>query len=1064
MAPSAEPTGSQSGSHNPFPQVFGKYVLLRPMARGGMGELFLAAAGETGGFEKLCVVKKVLTDLEDDGVRRRFLDEAKVVVRLNHANLVQVFDAGRVVEDYYLAMELVEGKDLRGVWNRCAQLHRRIPVEFATFVVRELCRALDYVHDAMSLDLVHRDISPPNIMVSYHGQIKVTDFGLATHAIKSELTNPGVVFGRFSYLSPEQARGLPADRRTDIYASGIVLWEMLTGRQLFPADRHQAAGAAALAELRNPVIEAPSSIVPGIPDGLDAVVLRALAVEREDRFQTAGEFKVALSEVLTRHHPSCDVDRVAAFMRDIFAREYKLEAQDYASYSREDFSPIRAQATIDDSDTLSISDSIEVGQPTSRSRSRSRAGRQASGDLSSPPRSASGPRRAGAASAEARADEQGSSSFELDDGDIVELESSKIYSGWDGGPSAEELAEAAAARVGTVVGKRYRVDRLLGVGGMGAVFAATHLALGKTYALKILHEVYGRDPDIIDRFMREARAATQTGHPNIIDVLDIGTMDEGDLYFVMELLDGTDLGSVIRQSGPLAVRRAVHIARQICRAVSAAHDAGIIHRDLKSENVVLLVKGGDPDFVKVLDFGICKHIDTVSPSQTTPGMVMGSPAYMSPEQAAGAEADVKSDIYALGTILFEMLTGRLPFTGRNAVAVLVKKGSDPAPDVIELRPDVPSPLADVVARCLDRELERRPESMKALEYELTRAIEGRASAVAAVMGLQIDAEVAASASGSGPTRRASGEPPPSERSVSEIPAEKIVTVHDQAAAARSRSAQAQVQDRGSRRVWLGLGLLGLVVAVGVAGVMMFGPPPWGGEGEGPGADSGAAATDAGSEPAEADPTPGGGGSETDTSGGETGDPSADGGETGEEPPANDAASIVARAEQALAASHWREPLDRSLAVELNNLGIVNPGNEAIGRLRQAAEEVLEPLARTAAKDKDWATAVGAYRDLLSVWPEHERARAGLVDALRQFGRAQRAAGDFTGLLDTADELLSREPKMFLALKYRAEALAGLERWEEAAPAYRAAMRVRSSNKDVKKGYWRARQKLKQQGK
>jgi eukaryotic-like serine/threonine-protein kinase len=151
-AGASAPTGS-------FPQLFGKYVLVRTMARGGMGELFLAAAGERG-FEKPCVVKKVLHNLDDAGVHRRFLDEAKVVVRLNHANLVQVFDAGRVNEDYYLAMELVEGKDLRAVWNRCAQLHRRIPVDVAMFVLREVLRGLDYVHDAMSLDLVHRDISP----------------------------------------------------------------------------------------------------------------------------------------------------------------------------------------------------------------------------------------------------------------------------------------------------------------------------------------------------------------------------------------------------------------------------------------------------------------------------------------------------------------------------------------------------------------------------------------------------------------------------------------------------------------------------------------------------------------------------------------------------------------------------------------------------------------------------------------------------------------------------------------------------------------------------------------
>ena len=1045
------------------------------MARGGMGELFLAAAGETGGFEKLCVVKKVLTELEDDGVRRRFLDEAKVVVRLNHANLVQVFDAGRVTEDHYLAMELVEGKDLRAVWNRCAQLHRRIPVDFAIFVVRELCRGLDYVHDAMSLDLVHRDISPPNIMVSYHGQIKITDFGLATHAIKSELTNPGVVFGRYSYLSPEQARGFPADRRTDIYAAGIVLWEMLTGRQLFPADRQQSAGPTALAELRNPKIQAPSAIVPGIPDGLDEAVLRALAVEREDRFQTAGEFKVALSDVLNRHHPSSDVDQVATFMRDIFAREYKLESQDYAIYAREDFSPIRAQANIEETDTLSISDAIELGfrrgsaERSQTERNKRDQSRAASGEIEgrlNPPQ------------------DGGSTSIALDDGDIVELQSNDGRGSWTAPPDTEELTEAALARVGSVVGKRYRVDRLLGVGGMGAVFAATHLALGKTYALKILHEVYGRDPDIIDRFMREARAATQTGHPNIIDVVDIGTISDGDpsasrsgnsqgggdLYFVMELLEGTDLGTVIRQSGPLAIRRAVHIGRQICRALSAAHEAGIIHRDLKSENVVLTIKSGDPDFVKVLDFGICKQIDTASSSQTTPGMVMGSPDYMAPEQAAGAAADAKSDIYALGTILFEMLTGGLPFTGRNAIDVLMKKGGGPAPSVVALRPDVPAPLVEVISRCLDRELEDRPESMKALEYELTRAIEGRASAVAAVMGLQLDPEATASASGSAPNpvMEAEGEASSAADSASRAgggrgkSAEPIVTVHDQAAA---RSLVSQAIDHEGRRkpwLWLGLGAAGvLAIVVMVRPELIPGLGPRDGIVSADGSVSKAGLAGTGPSEAADRGTAGTGESEglAETAGtAETGEGTAEGStETGG---AASPEAIVGRGEKALGDQHWREPAAGSLAIELANLGIADPGHEAIARLRREAEKILEPLARKAAKDKDWASAVEAYRDLLAVWPDHESARSNFVDALRSLGRKQRSADEYEGLLATADELLNLEPKMFVALKYRADALAGLERWDEAAPAYRAAMRIRPSNRDAKRGYYRARRQLK----
>lgn len=1046
--------GAQSGSHGAFPQVFGKYVLLRPMARGGMGELFLAAAGETGGFEKLCVVKKVLTDLEDDGVRRRFLDEAKVVVRLNHANLVQVFDAGRVVEDHYLAMELVEGKDLRAVWNRCAQLHRRIPVDFAVFVVRELCRGLDYVHDAMSLDLVHRDISPPNIMVSYHGQIKITDFGLATHAIKRELTNPGVVFGRFSYLSPEQARGLPADRRTDIYASGIVLWEMLTGRQLFPAERHAAAGPSALAELRNPKIRAPSAIVPGIPRGLDEVVLRALAVEREDRFQTGGEFKRALSEVLNRHAPSCDVDSVAAFMRDIFAREFKLESQDYASYAREDFSPIRAQATLDESETLSISDAIDTNAREGTDLIANKVERE-------------------------------NTSIHLNDSDIHELERSRARGGWGGeGLSQEELAKAARERVGTMIASRYRIDRLLGIGGMGAVYAVTHLALGKTYALKVLHEVFSRDPDLIDRFMREARAATQTGHPNIIDVIDIGTVDEtGDVFFVMELLSGTDIRTVIRQSGPLAIRRAVHIGRQICRALAAAHEAGIIHRDLKSENVVLTVEGGDPDFVKVLDFGICKHVDAGDASRTTPGMVMGSPDYMAPEQAAGAPANVRSDVYALGTILFEMLAGRLPFTGRNAIDVLMKKGGGPAPAVDQLRPEVPLALAEVVSRCLSRELDQRPESMKALEYELTRALEGRASAVAAVMGLQLDPAARATASGSEPDAADSGagdrvvEAGPSASASSSgasassssmtasasdhapISQADVITVHDQAAA---RSMRASAADDGQGRVlravlWTALGAVAVLIVVAILDPSRFG---LGTED----ADSGAqrsppAAGDTGSESDDGDlvldeelgETAGALAAETDT---DT--------ETGAAEPDTSPEGIIARAEQALEDEHWRDPAAGSLAIELANLGVADPGSEAIGRLRRDAAKVLEPRARQAAKDDEWELAVSTYRDLLAVWPDHEKAREAFVDALRKLARRQLKNDDFEGLLATADELLIREPKMFLALKYRADALAGLERWEEAAPAYRQAMRVRSSSKEAKKGYWRARQQLKQQ--
>jgi eukaryotic-like serine/threonine-protein kinase len=1015
-----------SGEVAGFPQVFGKYVLLRPMARGGMGELFLAAAGETGGFEKLCVVKKVLHSLEDQAVHRRFLDEAKVVVRLNHQNLVQVFDAGRVDNEYYLAMELVEGKDLRAVWNRCAQLHRRIPVDIAIFVVREVLRGLDYVHDAMGLDLVHRDISPPNLLVGYRGDVKLTDFGLAKSAIKREMTSPGVVFGRYSYLSPEQARGLPADRRTDIYACGIVLWELLTGRQLFPSNNKSHGDA--LAAVRNPEVRAPSSLVPGIPDGLDAVLLQALHKEQKQRFATAGAFRAALSEVLAREFPTCDADRVSEFMRDIFARESKLEARDYAGITARDFSELRAGV---DSQSISIADVIET------------------------------------------AEGQRPSTIPLHESDIVELDQSRFER-----PELKDLRESASEWVGQVVAQRYRLDGLIGIGGMGAVFRATHLALGKPFALKVLHRVYTRDSDIITRFMREARAATQTGHPNIIDVLDIGTTEEGDVYFAMELLDGEDLGKVIAVEAPLAVRRAVHITRQICRALAAAHEAGIIHRDLKSENVILITRGNDSDFVKVLDFGICKHMNADS-ATTSPGLVMGSPDYMAPEQGAGLEATAAADVYAVGCILFEMLTGRLPFQGRNAVDVLMQKGAYPAPRATTLRQEIPEALADVIARCLERQPGDRPPSMRSLEYELTRAIDGRASAVAAVLGLGEDSrrdthspdegERVASASMSmhrAVVAAAMGERRPGQRGGTQIAPNPLSPANLSgpypSTEAASRPSAMMAGAKALFFVALGGALAGAVVLAlspqtlqGLIGSESS-PEPSAARGgaqevelpDRAGASTAEAVEDA--HEVDADDPEGAEGSQKAEL--VEGEPAA---ERGPRTPAE----LVEVAERALQAAEWREPAEQSLAVALTNLSIADPGNEAIGRLRREAAEQLVPVGRKALERNDHEAATVAFRDLASVWPDHDEARAGLVEALRGLAKAQRRAGEHEAALATADELLNLRPGDFGALLLRADMLFALERWGDAKATYTAARKANPRSSAAKKGFFKAAREL-----
>ena len=222
------------------------------------------------GFQKFCVIKKIIAERSDRAKANRFLDEAKVVLRLSHANLVPTFDAGEIDGEFFIAMDLVEGKDLREIWNRCVRTRTRIPLDVALHVGREIARALAYVHSYGDLNLVHRDVAPPNILLSYFGEVKLTDFGLARSVLKKEQTAPGVVFGRASYLAPEQARGEVADARTDIYSLGIVLWELLTGNQYLQLANLDPTTAMSL--VRHPRPQTPSAKAPWITPALDKLL------------------------------------------------------------------------------------------------------------------------------------------------------------------------------------------------------------------------------------------------------------------------------------------------------------------------------------------------------------------------------------------------------------------------------------------------------------------------------------------------------------------------------------------------------------------------------------------------------------------------------------------------------------------------------------------------------------------------------------------------------------------------------------------------------------------------
>jgi serine/threonine-protein kinase len=272
--------------------------------------------------------------------------------------------------------------------------------------------------------------------------------------------------------------------------------------------------------------------------------------------------------------------------------------------------------------------------------------------------------------------------------------------------------------VGRIVDGRYRVERVLGEGGMGVVFLVTHVALKKRMAMKVLRDEMARDRDVVQRFIQEAQASTAIGHPNIIDISDFGRMPDGAVYFVMEYLEGESLTQRIERTGPLTVAAAVAIVEQIGSALAAAHAHGVIHRDMKPDNVFLIRRGEQDSLVKVLDFGIAKVGS--SPSKLTrTGMVFGTPHYMAPEQAAGQVVDARADVYALGVIMYEMFTGVVPFDAETFMGILTKQMfEDPIPPTERGAPPDMGPLEPIVLRALATKPEVRYASMDALLRDL----------------------------------------------------------------------------------------------------------------------------------------------------------------------------------------------------------------------------------------------------------------------------------------------------------------------------------------------------------
>jgi serine/threonine-protein kinase len=397
--------------------------------------------------------------------------------------------------------------------------------------------------------------------------------------------------------------------------------------------------------------------------------------------------------------------------------------------------------------------------------------------------------------------------------------------------------EIADPMLGTVLLEQFRVEERIGVGGMGTVYRAHQTTIDRDVAIKVLRAELARDDQAVARFEREARLCTALDHPNLVRVFLSGRLPDGRLYIVMELLKGRSLADELEQHGPPSLERAVIMIMKLCAGLGAVHAAGIVHRDIKPENVYLVQRGKDPDFVKLVDFGVARVLegDGLGPTTTQSGRVFGTATYISPEAATGDDTDHRSDIYSLGVLSYQLLTGELPFEGSTAGAVLMQHVHN-EPPLLQTKgrgAKVPDEVAGVVMRALSKDPQARQQTVAELLDSLAEAAGNAgllADARALLLGTVWGDELAAPGSylaellgSSQPsslppaldeTRPASvGRDPEDEALLSSAPKPFGTTAHDLAPAARSKK-------RGSRWLWVLLGLLTVVMIGFVAGAWL----------------------------------------------------------------------------------------------------------------------------------------------------------------------------------------------------------------------------------------------------
>jgi serine/threonine protein kinase len=603
----------------------GNYELLAELAKGGMATVYVARPLGNTSMDGLVVVKRVHPQLlRLPNFSGMFRDEARVASLVRHPNVVPLLDVIDSGRELMIVLEYVESVSLAALLAEAKRREARLPIGVTVRILSDVLAGLHAAHEAKGAEIIHRDVSPENVLVGADGIGRLIDFGIAKAAVRATETTGGILKGKLAYMSPEQVRGVPVDRRTDVFSAGTVLFEALSGRRLFYGD---GDGSEVLLDIMLELIPEPSSFAPEVPRELDRVVEKALARVRDERFQTAREFADAL-------------------VRAARPASHEEVARTTARFCSSQFAARRAELT-----------RILAGIAEPQLRLA------ADGEPGSAPNPSDGGR-----------------------------ETLRII-------EVDDLEERARARVGRVLREKWRLDELLGVGGMAAVYAATHRN-GKRVAIKMLHPARAIAPEAMKRFLREGYVANKVNHPGAVSVLDDDVAEDGSVFVVMEFLDGQTLEQRwSSRGGPLGVEEVLAIADGVLDVLAAAHANGVVHRDIKPENIIVTREGK----VSVVDFGIARLRELSDHGNATQeGWVIGTPAYMPPEQARG-EWDMvgpQSDVWAVGATLFTLLSGRTVHVGETVHLRLIQAATQAAPPLATCARGVHDAVSALVDRAL----------------------------------------------------------------------------------------------------------------------------------------------------------------------------------------------------------------------------------------------------------------------------------------------------------------------------------------------------------------------------